>query len=128
MLSVIAICSVVVNFTISDHLVSFDRLISAIEQVESGSWSKNGGKANWKPNTWKQFSAESYGMAQIPSKSREAMIHAFTDYERRYLAEGLNPTIWRLATAWNLGYDGAKKARRINNDYGSRCENLAKEK
>ena len=116
-----------VSVSLPPKEIDFSPLIHAIEAVEGGSWIHYGGKANWKRTTWQQYSTLNFGLASVPAHSREAMVHAFTDYCRRYIAEGITPTTWRLSTAWLKGYDGAKRTQRKTNDYGERCENLVKE-
>ena len=131
MIATLACLSVVL--VIPKPEISFDRLIAAIEKVESPNernpWLKYGGAANWRLALWKQYTnLDYYWGASVPNVSREVMLHALTDFCRRYIAEGITPTHWLLATAWLKGYDGAKKVRRTPNDYGERATNLAQEK
>lgn len=127
MLSIFAL-STILSLNIHDSELNFDRLMLAIEEVESPNerrpWSKPGGAANWTPALWHQYSALPYLCARQKESSREAMVNALTDFCHRYIAEGITPTYWRLAMAWNKGYDGAKRARRTKDDYGERVSNL----
>ena len=127
MKAVIAICLPMVSVSLPTKEIDYGPLIHAVEAVENGSWIHYGGRANWKRATWQQYSVLNYGFASVPAHSREAMVHAFADYTRRYIAEGITPTLWLLSTAWLKGYDGAKRTRRIHNDYGERVEALSRD-
>lgn len=128
----ILLASAVVTLTIPKPVVNFDSLIAAIEAVESPNerdpWAKAGGAANFTPALWAQYSAMPYSLAQNPEESHEVMIHAFTDWIRRYLKLGITPTNYRLAAAWNLGFDGALHAVRTETCFGSRVANLCEAK
>ncbi len=122
---------VAITLTIPKPSVDFERLALAVEAKEAGAerhpWSKPGGAANWKRQTWAQYSTLDYSRAQQPKDSRETMVHMFADYARRYLALGRTPSAWLLATAYLKGFDGALRERRTRGDYGECCENLASE-
>ncbi len=131
MLSLLLAASLV-SVSVESPPINFLRVALAVEAVEAGAeknpWAKPGGKANWSRRTWAQYSALPYEAAKVPEHSREAMIHAFHDFSRRLLDRGVTPTIWRLASAYLLGFDGSLVARRTPDDYGSRAEALVLER
>lgn len=117
-----------VVLTVPKPVLNFDKLIAAIEQVENGRWGRLSGRPNWTRALWSQYSPLPFSYSAAPNSSREAMRRALADFTKRYLAEDTTPTLWRLAMCWNLGYDGAKKVRRTETDFGSRVANLCEAK
>lgn len=130
MIAALACMSVVL--TIPKPVLNFDKLIAAIEAVESPNerdpWAKAGGAANFKPALWMQYSALNYSYSQVPYWSHEAMKHAFADWIERYHALDITATNYRLAAAWNLGFRGALHAVRTETCFGSRVANLCEAK
>ena len=104
--------------------IDVDKLVLAIEERENGKWSSPGGRACWQPETWKQFTKLPYRMASNQWQSRIVMKIALANYSARFTAEGIEPTVWRLATAFRYGFDGAILRARHASDYGELTEGI----
>lgn len=104
--------------------LDLDRLVVAIEEKEDGSWLRAGGRANWQRSTWERFTFLDYSLARDPYWSRKVARWALEAYVAEFRALGLEPTAWRLATAWRRGDSGAIRAVRRAGDYGSLAEAL----
>lgn len=105
--------------------IDFDALCWAIEEKENGQWFLAGGRPCWGRAAWKEVAGKvPYSMASKPSLSRYFMKARLAQLALRFEREGITGSVWRVSTAWNLGYDGAKRAVRKHDDYGDRCQNL----
>jgi len=122
---VIAFFSLAVIFTVpTPPAVDLDRLAVALEEREAGSWHRPGGRANWQRTTWQRFTTLDFRLAQDPYWSRKVARWALEAYAAEFRAAGVEPTVWRLATAWRRGDTGALRATRRPNDYGTLAEGI----
>lgn len=125
MISPFLLASAIIVFASPVKKLDLDSLVLAIEHKENNSWSAPGGKAGWQKNTWFQFTNLPYAHASLVTPSRMVMKWALKSYADRFEMADIAPTYWRLAMAWRFGWDGAIRARRKEDDYGSCVEALA---
>lgn len=117
-----------VVLTVPKPVLTFDKLIAAIEEKENGLWSNDGGRANWKRETWAQFTMSPFRFAKEQEDSRLVMRWALQRYTDRFIAMEETPTVWKLAMCWRYGFEGARKKRRVRDDYGDCVANLCEAK
>lgn len=111
-------------FQVPSRAIDHSVLVLAIEDRENGHWTAPGGRACWSAVAWREESSLPYRLASNRHQSRILMKQRLAKFAARFTHDGIEVTVWRLATAWYRGYDGALRARRTVDDYGSLVEGI----
>ncbi len=111
-------------FEVPRPVIDYERLVRAIEERENGRWSSPGGRACWTIAAWREETSLPFRLAQNRAQSRILMVQRLAKFAARFTRDDIEPTVWRLSTAWYRGYDGSKRATRYPNDYGECCEGI----
>lgn len=106
--------------------IDLEALCWAIEEREGGKWSSPGGRACWTKRAWMEETGGklSYALASKPAVSRYFAALRLAKFALRFRRDGIDPTAWRLAASWNLGYNGARRAVRGLHPYSEHVEAL----
>jgi len=104
--------------------IDVPRLVESLRQMEGGSPDKEGGEWCVSLGVWKDRAPGwFYSDSRNPVKCREVASRQIKWLIEQLGANGIRPTVERIAHSWRYGLDSYLLTRKTG-DYGRRCANL----
>lgn len=117
----------------SETKVDCNVFLKAVAQVETGGNARAIGRLGerglyqFTRTTWRRYSKRPFVDAHHPAIAYDVAVRHFNWLHERLVANGAEPTMHRMAVAWNAGLSRALSGRppRSTHDYARRVANLA---
>lgn len=103
-----------------------EKLVRAIEIVESSPWDSQGGGLQFTAAAWREMTNMPYEWSKRRHVARPIAAERLARDARRLKSLGIEPTPYLMGLVWNKGFNGALRLQREGKkvSYAERVENV----